>query len=226
MATIKYIRIAFLCAMIAAFGSCTKYNYIDGGLSDGVHDCTMWEYFHKDSRNWDSTILMIERAGLRSLFDGTGEYNQITFFGLTGLSIERHIQNHNKGMKPTDPQYWRGVNDIPVAQCKDIIQKLVVPGRIMLKDVPRGTRFQVTEEGITGWKETGGKEYRTVGGGELFVWTQREAYDEVEDTGAFSLWIASRNQSGTNNDRIASTDIQTTTGVVHSLNYDFRFINF
>lgn len=226
MATIKFLRIAFLCAMVAAFGSCTKYNYIDGGLSDGEHDCTMWEYFHKDSRNWDSTILMIERAGLRSLFDGTGEYSQITFFGLTSLSIERHIKNHNQGMQPTNPQYWRGVNDIPPAQCRDIIQKLVVPGRIMLKDVPRGTRIQVTEGGVSVWRELDGMECQTVGGGKLFVWTQREAYEDVEEAGAFSLWIASRNMSGTNSDRIASTDIQTTTGVVHSLNYDFRFINF
>lgn len=226
MAAVKYLRIVLICAVVATFGSCTKYNYIDGGLSDGNHDCTMWEYFHTDSRNWDSTILMIERAGLRSLFDGTGEYQQITFFGLTGLSIERHIRNHNIGLKPTDSQYWRGVNDIPPAQCRDIIQKLVVPGRFMLKDVPRGTRLQATEGGVTVWKETGGMECQTLGGGKLFVWTQRDSYNEIEDTGAFTLWIASRNQTGTSNERIASTDIRTTTGVVHSLNYDFRFINF
>lgn len=226
MAAIKYLRIVILCMVVGASVSCTKYNYIDGGVSNGVLDCTMWEYFHRDSRNWDSTILMIERAGLRSLFDGTGEYKEITFFGLTGLSIERHIKNHNLGLKPTDLQYWHGVNSIPIDQCRDIIRKLVVPGRIMLADVPRGTRVQVTEGGVTTWKETDGMACKTVDGGELFVWTQREAYNEVEDTGAFSLWIASKNQRATSNERIASTDIQTTTGIVHSLNYNFRFINF
>lgn len=34
--------------MIVVFYSCTKYNYIDGGIANGVHDCTMWEYFHTD----------------------------------------------------------------------------------------------------------------------------------------------------------------------------------
>ena len=77
--------------MVVVFASCTKYGYIDGGLADGVHDCTMWEYFHTDSYNWDSTIIMIEHAGLKSLFDGTGEYKDITFFGLTSLSIRRYL---------------------------------------------------------------------------------------------------------------------------------------
>lgn len=67
--------------------SCTKYDYIDGGLVKGVHDCSMWDYFHTDSYDWDSTIVMIEHAGLKSLFDGTGEYKEITFFGLTNHSI-------------------------------------------------------------------------------------------------------------------------------------------
>lgn len=59
----------------------------------------MWEYFHTDSYNWDSTIIMIEHAGLKSLFDGTGEYEQITFFGLTNLSILRYMMTIMMGWK-------------------------------------------------------------------------------------------------------------------------------
>lgn len=223
MASIKYILMGALIAF--CFGSCTKYNYIDGGKANGVHDCTMWEYFHGDRENWDSLILMAERADLRSLFDGTSEYGQITFFGLTNLIVERHIQNHNKDLDKSSPLFWHGVKSIPVGECRDIIQKLVVPRRFLMKDVPRGLRTQKAVDGIMTWQESEGMRCGALRGS-LFVWTQRESYNEVPDTGPFTLWIASRNQPGTRSERIASSNIQTTTGVVHALNNDFRFNNF
>lgn len=225
MAKIKYLFFLVAALFLLSLGSCTKYGYIDGGKANGVHDCTMWEYFHKDSYNWDSTILMIERAGLRSLFDGTGEHKQITFFGLTNLSIERHIRNHNKNLSPSSKDYWRGVKDIPVAQCQDIIEKLVVPRRFMLDDVPRGRRVQENEDGVTVWKNIDGMHTPCIRG-ELFVWTVQSDWAGMDKVGAVTLWIASENKKGTLSEVIASSDIQTTNGVVHSLGYDFRFINF
>lgn len=224
MATIKYLVAGLALTMVLGLGSCTKYNFIDGGLAQGVHDCTMWDYFHSDSYNWDSVILMIDRAGMRSVFDGSGQYPEITFFGLTNLSIERHIQNHNKSVG-ANGKHWLGVKDIPVSQCRDILQKLVVPRRIMRKEVPRGTRIQETVDGLSVWKQDGGIICDCLRG-RLFVWTQRELYNDIDDTGAFVLFISSQNYEGTNSDRIASTDIQTTNGVVHSMNYDFLFVNF
>lgn len=225
MAKIKYILIVSIVGMTSFLCSCTKYNYIDGGKANGIHNCTMWEYFHTNSYDWDSLIIMIEKAGMRSVFDGTGEYEQITFFGLTNLSIERHIQNHNEHLDESSVQYWHGVKDIPVSVCQDIISKLVVPRRFLMNEVPRGNRSLKAVDGISTWQETGGMECICLKG-KLFVWTQREPWNEVQETGPFTLWIASRNQKGTDSERIASTNIQTTNGVVHALNYNFRFINF
>ena len=131
-ATIKHITKGAIVVMVLCLCSCTKYNYINGGTANGIHDCTMWEYFHTNSYDWDSTVVMIEHAGLKSLFDGTGEYKQITFFGLTSNSILRYMLENN----------YERVTDIPVGKCQDIIQKLVAPKRIMLNDVPRGNRIQ------------------------------------------------------------------------------------
>lgn len=56
MAKIKsYIHIALLLCIGLALGSCTKWNYHDGGVAYGVHDCSMWDYFKKQPRDWDST---------------------------------------------------------------------------------------------------------------------------------------------------------------------------
>lgn len=50
--------------------SCTKENFIDTGLANGDHDCSMLEYMRGDHYNWDSTVVMIEHAGLTDLFEG------------------------------------------------------------------------------------------------------------------------------------------------------------
>ena len=214
-ATIKHITKGAIVVMVLCFCSCTKYNYINGGTANGIHDCTMWEYFHTNSYDWDSTVVMIEHAGLKSLFDGTGEYKQITFFGLTSNSILRYMLENN----------YERVTDIPVGKCQDIIQKLVAPKRIMLNDVPRGNRIQSGGGIESAFVEYDGLVFDCIRAS-LFLWTQRMAYNDIEDTGEIALYIASRNQDGTRNERVASTDIQTTNGVVHSLNYDFRFRNF
>ena len=214
-ATIKHITKGAIVVMVLCLCSCTKYNYINGGTANGIHDCTMWEYFHTNSYDWDSTVVMIEHAGLKSLFDGTGEYKQITFFGLTSNSILRYMLENN----------YERVTDIPVGKCQDIIQKLVAPKRIMLNDVPRGNRIQSGGGIESAFVEYDGLVFDCIRGS-LFLWTQRMAYNDIEDTGEIALYIASRNQDGTRNERVASTDIQTTNGVVHSLNYEFRFRNF
>lgn len=207
--------------MIVLGSSCTKYNYIDGGLANGVHDCSMWDYFHTDGYDWDSTIVMIEHAGLKSLFDGTGEYKEITFFGLTNHSIRGYMLDRNKNLREDDPGYLHRVTDISPAKCKDILEKLVLPKRLMLKDVPRGNRVAVL--GV--YKETDGMAVQCVRG-ELFLWTVRSTWQGVEDVGAITFSIASCNVKSARNEVVASTDIQTTNGVVQALNYDFEFNNF
>lgn len=44
--------------------------YVDTGLANGKHDCTVWEYLHSQPDDWDSTIIMIEHAGMKEYFDG------------------------------------------------------------------------------------------------------------------------------------------------------------
>ena len=92
----------------------------------------------------------------------------------------------------------------------------------MLKDIPQGTRLK-TADGAE-YVETGGKVFTTLSGN-LFIWMEPEDYAGVEDAGAKNLYIARQVNTG-ENWRVASTDIQTTTGVVHALGYDFKIINF
>ena len=65
----KYILLSIF--TIGILTSCDpKSNYIDTGISNGKHDCSMLEYFHTSSYNWDSLLVMIQHAELESLFEG------------------------------------------------------------------------------------------------------------------------------------------------------------
>lgn len=83
------MRKIYMIVLIASFlWECDDNYFHDTGLANGVHDCTMWEYLRSDHENWDSTVLLIQRAGLVPLFEGkSAEYPEITFFGPTNLSI-------------------------------------------------------------------------------------------------------------------------------------------
>ena len=117
----KYILLSIF--TIGILTSCDpKSNYIDTGISNGKHDCSMLEYFHTSSYNWDSLLVMIQHAELESLFEGREPgYEQITFWGPTNHSIRRYM---------LDREITR-ISDMSKTFCKQIILMHVVKKRIM-----------------------------------------------------------------------------------------------
>lgn len=228
MEKIKYI--AFLAIiMILTFSSCTKYNYIDGGVANGIHDCTMWEYLTEDTPiakyNWDSTRIMIEHAGLKSYFDGSREEN-ITFFGINNHVIKRYILEHNARVDAgiDEGVKWGRVIDIPSDECARILSKLIVKERLMATDIPRGKReTEITELGMA-YKESGGKDYKTLSD-DLFIFTEQLPYNNVPNSGAISIYFISRAKSKVPNQEVMSSDIVTNTGIVQALGNTFNIIN-
>lgn len=210
--------------------SCTKYNYIDGGLANGIHDCSMWEYFKTDRYNWDSTMIMIEHAGLKPLFEGTGEYKQITFFGITNHTILRYMLDHNRqldddkqtGAEVDDSEYWHRVTDIPAPICGSLLKSLIVTKRLMLEDVPDGNRKLTDDK--RDYEEIDGIVVSTMAS-ELFLWVVRGNYGGVELAGYASLNMSKR-LSTAENWIVGSTDIQTNNGVVQAMGYEFLLRNF
>ena len=71
---------------------------------------------------------------------------------------------------------------------------------------------------------TGGKIYTMASGKQLWLYTFRDTYASVAGAGANRLHIVSPETKITRD--IASHNIQTRTGVVHSLQYDFTAAEF
>lgn len=76
-----------------ALCSCTKYNLIDSGVAQpNSSEKTMWEFFSADPYNWSMTMEVIERAGMKPLFDGSdNSLGQFTFLAPKNHSIRRYI---------------------------------------------------------------------------------------------------------------------------------------
>ena len=209
MKRIKLFAAACLLTLISV--SCTQYNFEDTGESYGVHDCTMWDYFSKDPYNWKLLQQMITRAGLEDVFKGTSSYGKdITYFGATSNSIRAYILGN--GMKTVD--------DIPVDDCKAFVLNGLLAKRKMLDDFKPGRKSSDPNVLIG----TGGETFDMASGKQFWIYTFNDTYNGVPGAGPKRIYVTSLDAS--KESIVASSNIQTLTGVVHSMDYDFRLSDF
>ncbi len=197
-------NIGLLLLLFSLFSCETKYNYIDTGLANGRFDGTMYDYLHSSSYDWDSTLLLVERAGLRDLFQGKqAGYEKMTFFGPTNLSILRWMIE----------QGYDAIQDIPVEVCRDILLKHVVAGVHKRDDIPRGEQILGQTQG------EGGEVFTNAFGTKFWIYSFRDTYHDIPDVGPVYLKIISFDSRAMID--VASTDIETDNGFVHSLDYSY-----
>lgn len=196
------LRLSIMLLLFCNVVGCTNNEFIKTGISNGKHPGTILEYLESDSYNWDSTLIMIHVAGLENLFDGE---EKITFLGPTNHSIRRYMLENNV----------HRVEDLGSEFCRTTLLRHIMKGKVMREEFPRGVDNRVGEELIG----TGGEIYTMMGGNKIWAYTFRGAYQDVSDVGAVTLYVTSID--GKIDIPIASTDIEPTNGVVHSLGYSF-----
>lgn len=184
--------------------SCTKYNLVDTGEANGNHDTTMWEYFVGDPYNWSMLTKMIEHADMKAYFDGT-QGKDFTFFGPTNHSIRRYLFE----------QGYTQVTDIPQEECKTILSDCLLIGRKTLSDFKAG-RPSIDPDVLIG---TGGENIQMLSGKELWIYTFRSTFNEIPEAGPEQIFLVS--ELTQKRSRVASSNITTLTGIVHSLDYSF-----
>lgn len=194
-------------SIVLTIVSCTTdYNMNNTGLANGKFDGTMYDYFHSDSYNWDSLIIMIDRAGLQDLFNGEVEgYEEITFWGPTNNSIRRWMLEGGTGVP-------KRLKDLSPEECRKYVMAHVVKGKTMLNDIPRGT---INMGSVSGGMTMYGEDNKN----EMWVYTEQLPYNGVIDVGAVIIKI--RSMRTLVDIDIASCNIEPTTGVVHSLHPNY-----
>ena len=205
MKRIKFLIAACLLALVSA--SCTQYNFDDTGEANGFHDCSMWDYFGKDPYNWKLLRQMITRAGLEDVFKGTSSYGKdITFFGPTSHSIRAYLLDN--GMKTVD--------ELSVDDCRKFVLNGLLTKRIMLDEFKTGKKSGDPNM----LRGTGGEDFDMASGKKLWIYTFAESYGGVPGAGPLQIYLTSYDT--TKESHVASSNIQTLTGVVHSMDYNFR----
>lgn len=199
----KRIYLGILLSMLM-FSACTKNGFIKTGLSDGRFDGNMMEYFKAHSYDWDSTVLLIEKAELVDLFEGK-EDKEITFFGPTNHSIR-------KWMLATGVET---ISELEADFCRETLLRYVIVGKFMRNDIPEGRQ---ATSGVYG---DGGITLTTKKGNKIWAFTFVDSYNGVEGMGATRLYITSVDKEKKID--IASTNIESDNGVVHSLHYNHQF---
>lgn len=197
----KYRYVLVFLSLLWGLCSCEE-NYHDSGLAKGDHDCTVWEFL-KGNPQFDSAVVLIERAELVYLFDGK---EGVTFFGFTNLSVESFL------LQTTDAEgerVYRGVADIPVEFCKDLVLSHVLTQKVRKEDVD----FEV--------KGTlkGGSLFGSAAGHELRVYRIKTDAGTVPDAGP--VYMAVHGMDTGEIVGIASADITCNNGMVHSLVYSY-----
>ena len=200
-------KILLAISIVLTIVSCTTdYNMNNTGLANGKFDGTMYDYFHSDSYNWDSLIIMIDRAGLQDLFNGEVEgYEEITFWGPTNNSIRRWMLEGGTGVP-------KRLKDLSPEECRKYVMAHVVKGKTMLNDIPRGT---INMGSVSGGMTMYGEDNKN----EMWVYTEQLPYNGVFDVGAVIIKI--RSMRTLVDIDIASCNIEPTTGVVHSLHPNY-----
>ena len=204
----KYLLLIFATALL---GGCDRDNYIDTGLANGRFPGTVWEYMHSNSE-WDSAIVIIERAGLTDIFKGTapGYEEGITFFGFTNFTVWQFLAYTTGG---GNERVYTSIRDIPVELCRQMVLDYVVRGKKIKETFGYEVRGTMT----------GGTEVQTVSGKTLRVFRikSNDPYTDEPDKGPEGMAVHAL-VSG-HMAMIASADNEADNGVVHSLSYEFQW---
>ena len=200
--------ILFIITCIAFICGCNDHYFHDTGLANGKHDCTIWEYMQNDKENWDSTLLIIKRAGLESLFDGSdSEHKEITFFGPTNIAVMQFLF---KTVDDRNQMLYRSVDEIPVELCRQMILSHVIKGRKMKNT------FEYENVGTL----TGGTIDKNLLGNDLRIYRTKSSYMDIPDIGPEDLFIHSLKYGHIV--YISTSNLEMTNGIVHALSNTYQ----
>jgi len=235
--TIHLRRLSTLLAVVSLLllSACTKYNFIETGLAQREYPGSMWAYFESHPYDWSMMVRLSKRIGLQSAFEGTSTYGkQITCFGITNHSWRRYLlkqyadeitntggDGEAEAQKLTDDQVLELLDKLDANKAKAFILNGVIPSEaIPLHTFPPGRASSDSSNPIG----TGGKTYTMASGKKLWIYSFRTAFNNVPGTGPEQLFLVSASTQVTS--FVASHNIRTTTGIVHSLQYNFRPTDF
>ena len=194
MKKIYCITIVLLGFVLASCG--TDYGFIDTGLAKTHEDKTMYEYFQTDTYNWSLVKQMIDKAGLKPMFNGEDpNYKEIMFLGPVNNTVRRWMWDNK----------YREVEEVDAELCKKIILRYVFNKVYGREDVPE-------KKSETG---DGGVNLVAVGNNPVWLYSMKTPFMENPNVLITSLELIMSDNG--QKAYIASSELKVKNGMIHSL---------
>ncbi|MDE1191801.1 MAG: hypothetical protein PW786_06655 [Arachidicoccus sp.] len=132
------IFFCFICILCICF-SCNK-DYVNGTAASQKVDMTTYEYLKSKPGIFDSLVKLIDRAGIKSLIDSSGQ----TFFALTNYSVDAYLTNKETDLTRVSSDPFT-TDSIDIDTFKINITRYLFPNKIMRDSVATGGRYYYNE---------------------------------------------------------------------------------
>ncbi|MHC8949152.1 fasciclin domain-containing protein [Sphingobacterium hungaricum] len=203
--------------------SCQDKYFEDSGIHDAVYDGTVMDYIKNRPDVFDSLNTIIQLSGLESVLDQEG----VTFFAPGDPSIRKALYELNENLfaigrdtvltlDQVDPSVWREylsmyiyndtyvLKDIPQL---DTLNMNIFPGQGFISYGGQNMNIGVNYNDVISENSSGQKQVvKYAGYRQLFL----SYILDISNVGSFGSII---------NAPVASSDIRTTNGVIHALEY-------
>lgn len=212
----KYLVLLLCIGMLL---SCTNDDYLtDGGKASPYVNMTTYDYL-KSNPLFDTLVMAIDIAGLQSVVNGAG-----TFYAPTNFSMNEYIRDELTLRKKLDADAVYTFDSIPVTEFDSIRMylfaetitrdSLTMEGRVYTSLA--GIEFKLSKEPQNAYQDdlVVKPEYL------FFIKKNGEEFDSYEDT--VNDNVASKEKD--ERIRVQTSGIITTTGVVHVLQNNHKFI--
>ena len=193
MKKVYYVFIVLNC-ILASCG--TDYGFIDTGVSETHENETMYEYFQTDLYNWTLVKRMIDKAGLKAMYNGEDpNYKEIMFLGPVDNSMRAWMWDNR----------YQTVEDMDAELCKKLILRYVFNTVYEREKVP----VKLSETGDGGVNLTG------LAGNLVWFYSMKEPFLDNPNVMITSLELLMKDNG--QKAYIASSGIKVKNGMVHSL---------
>lgn len=212
--------LCFMAALVLGLCACNKDEYYrDSGTHDPVFKGTTLDYLDAVPFYFDTVAAVVRLAGMEEVFNN----DTLTFFAPTDKAVLRLIQTMNYELYYQGYDTIKGLEDVPPQVWQKYLQRYMFHGKNELKDYPQ-IDYNLLNiypgQGYLSWMGTPmniGVIYNDDNGVKYVGYRQLSISWIPDPAKPRDNWVT---------ERIASCNITTTNGVVHTLTDNHIYFGF
>ncbi|TJZ59737.1 hypothetical protein FAZ15_12605 [Sphingobacterium olei] len=221
----KYIirNLFFTCLMGLILGSCQDKYFIDSGVHESHYDGTVVDYIKMRKDVFDSLYKVIQLCELESVLNQKG----VTFFAPGDQSIRKAVFALNEALYLTGRDSIYTLDQVDPAVWREYLSMYIYNDTYLLKDIPQVDTLNLNIYPGQGFESYGGTNMNLgVNYNDVISEIREDEFQIVKYAGYRQLFISYIRNTGNVgsfgsmvNAPVATSDIQTSNGVIHALEY-------